>query len=633
LSAEQIARIAELGREHAVHRGEILVEAGAQRVAFFVIVSGCVQIVRVSGEVETTIRMHGPGEFTGEAHMLSGRRSLFRARAVEDGEVIELDHDQILTVVQTDAEIGEILLQAFLLRRLMLIEQGLGDAVLVGTLNCANTLRIREFLTRNEHPYLFVDLDRDEGVQELLDQFHVTAENLPVVMCRGERVLRNPSNQQIADCLGFNDLIDQEALRDVVVVGAGPAGLAAAVLGASEGLDVLVVEANSPGGQAGSSSRIENYLGFPVGISGQELTGRAYSQAEKFGAQLLVARGATRLTRTPPGYTVEIDGGRRVPARAVVIATGAEYRRPAVESLAMYEGAGVYYAATAIEAQLCAGEEVVVVGGGNSAGQAAVFLAQTARLVHMLVRSNGLKETMSSYLIRRIEENPRIALRVRTELVGLEGAGRLQRVRWRSDGAVESHEVAHAFIMTGATPSTRWLDGRVTLDASGFIKTGPDLTPDELAAAHWPLARPPYLLETSLPGVFAVGDVRSGNVKRVASAVGEGSIAVAFIHRIREEQNDERHTVPAHRRHWRRQGTPAQRVRGMREDRSPVGSPPDVPGVRPDALLRQLPQSPREQARPGAGPSGHRFRRARRALALLLSRRRLLRILSGDLDS
>jgi thioredoxin reductase (NADPH) len=330
---------------------------------------------------------------------------------------------------------------------------------------------------------------------------------------------------------------------------------------------------------------------------------------------------------------VEIDGGRRVPARTVVIATGAEYRKPAVRNLATYEGAGVYYAATAIEAQLCAGEEVVVVGGGNSAGQAAVFLAQTARRVHMLVRSDGLKATMSRYLIRRIEENPRIVLHTRAELIGLEGAGRLQLVRWKRRGVVESHDVAHAFIMAGATPSTQWLDGRVTLDANGFIKTGPDLTPEDLAAARWPLVRPPHLLETSLPGVFAAGDVRSGNVKRVASAVGEGSIAVAFIHQIREEQADERQLMPPHRRDRAGQGPPEQGVRGVREDRSPVGSPPDVPGVRQHALLRQLAESPREQARPGGRASRDRLRRARRALAVLLSRRRIRRVLTHDLDS
>ena len=354
------------------------------------------------------------------------------------------------------------------------------------------------------------------------------------MICRGDAVLRNPTNSQIADCLGFNEEIDQARVNDLVIVGAGPAGLAAAVYGASEGLDVLVLESNVPGGQAGSSSRIENYLGFPTGISGLELTGRAFAQARKFGAQVIVAKGATRLACDGQRYTVDIDQGPRVRARAVIVATGAEYRKPALENLSAFEGAGVYYAATPMEAQLCVGEDVVVIGGGNSAGQAAVFLASTARRVHLLVRGPGLAETMSRYLIRRIEENPAIVLRAHTQLVAMEGNDGLERIRWRDDrtGEVEDHDIRHVFIMMGAAPNTTWLDGCLALDENGFVKTGPDLSRDDLAKAKWPLARPPYLLETSRPGIFAVGDVRGGNIKRVASAVGEGSIAVAFVHQV-----------------------------------------------------------------------------------------------------
>jgi thioredoxin reductase (NADPH) len=309
------------------------------------------------------------------------------------------------------------------------------------------------------------------------------------------------------------------------------------VYAASEGLDVLVLEANAPGGQAGSSSRIENYLGFPTGISGQDLAGRAYAQAQKFGAQIMIAKGATQLTCDRKPYAVQIDEGPRVPARAVIVATGAEYRRPSIEKLSTFEGAGVYYGATFVEAQLCGGEEVIVVGGGNSAGQATVYLAQTARHVHLFVRSDGLAATMSRYLIRRIEENPAITLHTNTEIIALEGEGRLERVRWRDNrtGSVETSDIKHVFLMTGAVPNTHWLDGCVALDARGFIRTGPDLSQDDLAAAHWPLARRPTLFETSLPGVFAVGDVRSGNVKRVASAVGEGSIAISFVHQVLQE--------------------------------------------------------------------------------------------------
>jgi thioredoxin reductase (NADPH) len=354
------------------------------------------------------------------------------------------------------------------------------------------------------------------------------------VICRGHSVLRNPTNARIADCLGFNEEIDRDRVSDLVIVGAGPAGLAAAVYGASEGLDVLVLESNLPGGQAGSSSRIENYLGFPTGISGLDLTGRAYAQALKFGAHVVVAKGATRLACDGRRYTVVIDDGPHVPARAVIIATGAEYRKPPIANLSTFEGAGVYYGATPMEAQLCVGEEVVVVGGGNSAGQAAVFLASTARRVHMLVRGPGLADTMSRYLVRRIEENPAIVLRTRTQIVALDGNGKLERIGWRDDqtGRIESHDIGHVFMMTGAVPNTAWLGGCIALDEQGFVKTGADLASDELAKATWPLTRPPYLLETSRPGIFAVGDVRSGNVKRVASAVGEGSIAVALVHQV-----------------------------------------------------------------------------------------------------
>jgi thioredoxin reductase (NADPH) len=469
--------------------------------------------------------------------MLSGRQALVSLRVGESGEVIDVKRDDLLALVQTDSELSDIFMRAFILRRVELIAHGFGDAVLIGSSFCQATLRVKEFLTRNGHPYTFVDLDRDSGVQDLLDRFGVEEGSVPVLICREKVVLRNPSNLQIADCLGFNEAIDQGRLRDILIIGAGPAGLAAAVYGASEGLDVLVLESEAPGGQAGSSSKIENYLGFPTGISGQELAARALTQAEKFGAELMIAKGARRLWCEKRPYAIEIDDGGRVPARTVVIATGAQYRKLQVENLERFEGAGVYYGATPIESQLCRGEEVVVVGGGNSAGQAAVFLAQTAKRVHILVRAAGLAESMSRYLIRRIEDNPAIDLRPQTDIVALEGAAHLERVSWRDNatGAVTTHDIRHVFSMTGAVPSTSWLEGCVALDEDAFIKTGPDLSEEDLAAAHWPLARPPHLLETSLPGVFAVGDVRRGNVKRVASAVGEGSIAITFVHEVLHE--------------------------------------------------------------------------------------------------
>jgi thioredoxin reductase (NADPH) len=534
LTSAQIARIAARGRHRTIARGEVLVEAGDKDVPFFVVVSGEVQALRPAGATETLIVAHGPGQFSGEAIMITGRRAIGRLRVSEGGEVIELAREQLLALIQTDAELSEILMRAFMLRRSELIAHDFGDVLMIGSAHCAGTLRVKEFLTRNGHPFHSIDLDRDADAQAVLDQFHVTAADVPVLICGAGAVLRNPTNAQVAECLGFNDAIDQTRVSDLVIVGAGPAGLAAAVYGASEGLDVLVLESGSPGGQAGSSSRIENYLGFPTGISGLDLTARAYAQAQKFGARIMIAKGAAGLACDRKRYAVTIDGGPRLPARAVIIATGAEYRKPALANLSQFEGAGVYYTAMPMEAQLCAGEDVIVVGGGNSAGQAAAFLAQTAKRVHVLVRGKGLADTMSRYLIRRIEDNPAIVLRTHTEIVALEGNGHLERVRWRDDrsGDSETNDIRHVFMMTGAVPNTSWLKRCVALDDKGFIKTGPDLSQDELAAAGWPLTRPPYLLETSRPGIFAVGDVRGGNIKRVASAVGEGSIAVAFVHQV-----------------------------------------------------------------------------------------------------
>jgi thioredoxin reductase (NADPH) len=537
LTPAQIDRIAPHGQVRPITKGEILVEAGEPVVPFFVVTAGAIEVVRAAGDIDTIVAVHGPGQFSGEVNMISGRRALLRSRVRESGTVIRLDREQMVALVQTDAELSEILMRAFILRRVELVASGLGDVVLIGSLHSPGTLRIKEFLTRNGHPYSYVDLDKDADVQAMLDHFKVAVADVPVLICRGELVLRNPTNVEVAECLGFNDAIEQTHVRDLVIVGAGPAGLAAAVYGASEGLEVLVVESNAPGGQAGSSSWIENYLGFPSGISGQELAGRAYTQAQKFGAQVLIAKGATELSCQRKPYAIAINQDAHVQARAVIIATGVQYRRLSIDNLARFEGTGIYYGATFVEAQLCGGEDVIVVGGGNSAGQAAVFLSQTARKVYMFVRSNGLAESMSRYLIQRIEASHKIELRTRTELVALEGGDRLERVRWKNSatGVVETGNIGHVFVMTGAVPNTGWLDGCVTLDPKGFIKTGPDLSADDLAAARWPLPRPPHLLETSLPGVFAVGDARGGNVKRVASAVGEGSIAVSFVHQVLHE--------------------------------------------------------------------------------------------------
>ncbi len=539
LTAAQIARIEPHGRRRTVQAGEVLGEAGEPVTKVFVVVSGRLDLARSPRWVGEDVPSFSEGMFTGERSILAGGRFLARIQASTPCELIEVGREALLEIIRADAELSDIFLRAFILRRLQLIDQGFGDVQLLGSNHCQGSLHIREFLTRNGHPYTFVDLDSDADSQAMLDQFHVKAGDIPVVICRGTIVLRNPTIQQVADCLGLNPTIDRTTISDLVIIGAGPAGLGAAVYAASEGLNVVMIEANAPGGQAGTSSRIENYLGFPLGISGQELAARAYDQAQKFGAKILIAKTAARIDCDKKPYRVLLGEGDGEPllTRAIVIASGVEYRRLAVENLSRFEGAGVYYAATKMEAQLCGDEEIAIVGGANSAGQAAMFLAETAKRVHMLIRSDGLARTMSRYLISRIEAHPRVELHTRTEIVSMEGNGHLEQIAWRTgrDGPAQKQMIRHVFTMTGAEPSTKWLAGCLALDPKGFVKTGPDLTPEELAAAHWPLARSPFLLETSLPGVFAVGDVRSGSVKRAASAVGEGSVAIAAVHRVLAE--------------------------------------------------------------------------------------------------
>jgi thioredoxin reductase (NADPH) len=480
---------------------------------------------------------HGPNQFTGELNMISGRPSLVRGRVSESGEFVEVTSPDLRAMISKEAELSEILMRAFILRRLALIRGGVGDVVMIGSRHCSATLKLREFLGRNGHPYKYINLDTDAQAQELLDRFSVKVGDIPLVICHGDKVLRSPTVQKLAECLGFNESVNAADVRDVLVVGAGPAGLASAVYAASEGLAVLVLETNAPGGQAGTSSKIENYLGFPLGISGNELAARALAQAQKFGAEMLIAASAVKLNCARRPYEIELEGGKTVKARTVVVASGAQYNRPNIENLSKFDGVGVYYGATFMEAQLCTDEEVIVVGGGNSAGQAAVYLSETAKKVYMLVRSGGLSDTMSRYLIQRIEQNPHIELIVNTEITAMEGTSQLDRVRWRNrkTGVEEPREIRHVFMMTGAMPHTEWLQGCLELDARGFIVTGRDLTPETLKKFRWPLERQPYMLETSLPGVFAVGDARSENVKRVAAAVGEGSIAVHLVHRALAE--------------------------------------------------------------------------------------------------
>jgi len=537
LTAAQIERISTIGRRRDVRAGEVLFDVGDQNTAFFVVVSGAIEVVRQIGDREEPVIDHRPGEFTGEINMLSARRSLVRGRAAADGAVIAVDRDDLRALVQRDSELSEVLMRAFILRRMGLLDQLTNDMILLGSRHSSSTQRIREFLSRNGQPFTYQDVETDPSVQVLLDRFQVGVDEVPVIVCQGGHVLKNPTIEMLASAAGLSPEIDGTKLRDIVIVGGGPAGLAAAVYGASEGLDVLVVETTAPGGQAGTSSRIENYLGFPTGISGQALAGRALTQAEKFGAEVAIGRTISRLDCDSRPYRLYLSDGQVIRTRAIIIATGAKYRKLDVPSFERFENAGVYYCATYLESQSCKGEEIAIVGGANSAGQAAVFLSGFATRVHMLVRGPTLSNSMSRYLIQRIESTPNIVLRTRTQVEALEGERGLERVVWRhvDSGDRETHKIRKLFLMTGADPNTGWLAGCLRLDDKKFVKTGADLLPEDLAGAGWALPRRPYLMETSIPGVFCVGDARSASVKRIASAVGEGSISIQLVHRALTE--------------------------------------------------------------------------------------------------
>jgi thioredoxin reductase (NADPH) len=534
LTPVQIARLSAHGRKVAIKKGEVLSEPGDRGRPMFVVLSGGIEVVQPTLTGETLVTVHAPGQFSGDVGTLRGIGAVVRMRVREDGEVLAIDEAHLRTIVQTDSELSELFMRAFILRRVSLITSQSSDVVLLGTTHSAGTLRLQQFLTRNSYPFVNIDVDTDPSVRDLLERFHVKIADMPVVLCRGSVVLKNPSNEEVASCLGMNQQIDDDRLRDVIVVGAGPAGLAAGVYAASEGLDALVLETGTPGGQAGSSSKIENYLGFPTGISGLALAARALIQAQKFGAEIRTAYSALRLNCDRHPYAIQMANGRFVRARTVIIATGADYRRLGLENAERFLGMGIYYAATATEARRCGNGEVIVVGGGNSAGQAAIFLAGTSRRVYLLVRGSGLADTMSQYLIRRIEDTPNITLLVRTEITLLEGRDELTRVTWKTapGNGSEVHDIGHVFLMTGALPCTQWLRSCIALNEKGFVKTGPDLSNEELPPEKWVNARRPEFFETSVPGIFAVGDVRCGSVKRVAAAVGEGSACIQQVHRV-----------------------------------------------------------------------------------------------------
>ena len=535
LSSEQIDHIRSVAQLRPVKAGEVLYEPSQPDVPLFIVLEGSVSISR-TGEDDKILAVREANQFTGEMSVISGKRSLLKARVTRDGSVLELTRDKLLSLMAKDTELGEILMEAFVARRLLMIQLGEGNVVLFGTKSSARSLALREFLTRNAHPFTYVDIDSESFAGELMEKLAVRHSEIPVVYCNNRYVLRNPSIAELAQCLDLNINTDK-SVRDVLVIGAGPAGLAAAVYAASEGLRTLVIEKSAPGGQAGSSSKIENYLGFPTGLSGQELANRSIAQAQKFGAQIMVAQSVVHIDTSRQPYKVVLESGLKFNARTVVIATGAQYARLPIEDADTFTGRGIYYNATHMEAQLCDSEEVIVVGGGNSAGQAAVFLGHSSVKVHLFVRSQKLSDSMSQYLIGRIETNPRIEIHYLTRITGLSGAGHLERVDWRDDtlGENRSGPIRHVFVMAGAAPRTEWLEDSFVLDNKGFIVTGPDLVSSP-GGDQWPLQRPPLMLETSVPGIFAVGDTRAGSVKRVASAVGEGSMAVHLVHRYLAER-------------------------------------------------------------------------------------------------
>lgn len=538
LNKSAIQRIRKFGTTEFVADGDILVKQGDPMDRFLVVLDGEISVEQMTRDGLQPVAVHGTGEFFGDVHSLSGRPSLVRGRVTKAGTIQNVCRADLKSLMQNDSELGELFMRAFILRRIELLATSTGDAVVLGSPNSAGTLRLRDFLTRNGYPYSFLDLETEPDVQSTLDRFQVSIDDVPVLIYQGKHILRNPTNEEATALLGFNQSVSQGEVRDVMIVGAGPAGLSAAVYAASEGLTAILLESKAPGGQAGSSSRIENYLGFPNGIAGLELAGRAFDQAQKFGAEFLIANSAVELGYGIAPFLLQTSGGSTLRARTVVIATGAAYRKLPLANIDRFEGVGVYYGASTLEAQMCSTQEVVVVGGGNSAGQAAVFLAASAGQVHILVRSGELSNTMSRYLIRRIEETDNITLHPHTEVVGVTGGMHLEKVELLNNrtGERSEHAYRHLYLMTGASPNTEWIKGSVALDDKGFVLTGNALQKEHLEAFKWPLRRNPYLLETSTPGVFAVGDVRSGSVKRVASGVGEGSLAISFVHQVLASQ-------------------------------------------------------------------------------------------------
>jgi thioredoxin reductase (NADPH) len=539
LGDSQIDELRRYGAEQEFAKGDVLWDVGERSVSFYVVLQGELEILRRGAFGDDSILLvHKRGGYSGETAQLSGRAAMVAGRAGADLQALAVPADRLREIMVTHARLGEIIMRSFILRRVRMISDSVSDLLLVGSRHSADTLHLQEFLTRNAHPYTFVDLENAGDVCAMLGRCDVGADDTPLVITSRGEPLRNPTLRMLADRLGISLQLDLQAVHDVAVIGAGPAGLAAAVYAASEGLDVIVLDPVAPGGQAGTSSRIENYLGFPTGISGQALAGRAFMQAQKFGAKIEIPARLTGLRCGNPYHELELDNGEHIRSRTVVIASGAKYSKLTLDRLEAFEGNGIYYGATFLESQYCREQEIAIVGGGNSAGQAAVFLAESARKVYVLVRSEGLAASMSRYLIRRIETTDNIELVPWSEVIELKGSEALDGIRWRHRKSLAETErpVKHLFVFIGATPNTDFLSEAIATDRNRFICTGAEVA-DRHEAPMWPLARPPFPLETSCPGIFAVGDVRASSTKRVASAVGEGSTVAGFIHQVLAMEN------------------------------------------------------------------------------------------------
>jgi thioredoxin reductase (NADPH) len=527
LAAEDVKRLRRFGEPRSYAAGELVVRAGDVGPGLILVLSGRLDVIQGRRlDRPETIVTHGPGEFAGELAQLSARPSLVDIEAREPAETLVIASEKLRDLIVQEADLGERIMRALILRRVGLLESGASGPIIIGRADHPDVLRLQNFLSRNGQPHRVLDSDSDSCATTLIERFHVDPHHLPIVLCPNGKLLRNPSDTELARCIGLMRPIDATKLYDVAIVGAGPAGLAAAVYAASEGLSVIVLDCRAFGGQAGASSRIENYLGFPTGISGMALMARAYNQAQKFGAELVIPDQANRLSDGGGAdgnhFVLAVGGDEILQARAIVVASGARYRRLDVANLAEFEGSCVHYWASPIEARLCSGQEVALVGAGNSAGQAAVYLAAHTRKVWMIARGKSLEASMSRYLCQRIHAQPNIEVLNETAITALEGRdGNLEHVRWRNrvSGEQTTHPIRHLFLFIGADPNTDWLaQSDIMLDAKGFARTGNDCGDGR------------HALETSRAGVFAIGDVRSGSVKRVSAAVGEGAQVVAALH-------------------------------------------------------------------------------------------------------